>query len=146
MSSFNRVLILGRLGQTPTLKSTQGGKPFCRLNLATNNPFLNAEGTKTTSWHNVHVFGKEAENATRYLRKGRQVFVEGRIDSKSQANDNGSKTYQTFITADHLTYVGSGAGPQKDDSMPSEKNAFEDLDSQNQVKELLFGSLENIAH
>jgi len=108
MSSFNRVLIMGRLGLTPTLQSTQNGKPFCRLSVATQAHFSNSEGERSTSWHSVHVFGKEAENASRYLRKGGQVLVEGRIDTKMQMKE-GKKNFSTFITADHLTYVSSSS-------------------------------------
>ena len=75
MSSYNRVLLVGRLGHTPTLKSTQSGKPFCRLNLATQNGFTKDGEERETLWHSVHVFGKDAENASRYLTKGRQVQI-----------------------------------------------------------------------
>jgi single-strand DNA-binding protein len=109
MSTYNRVLILGTLGQNPTLKNTQAGKPFCRLSLATDSFNPNALDKKKTSWHQVHVFGKSAENVARYLRKGRQVFVEGRMES-DEREENGERRWKTWITADRVTFLNGGKG------------------------------------
>jgi len=149
MSTYNRVLILGTLGQNPVLKNTQNGKSFCRLSLATDGYNPNTEDKKKTSWHQVHVFGKTAENVARYMRKGKQVFVEGRMET-DESEENGKKQWKTWITADRVTFLnGTGKGASDFDAALTEEDAQktgEDAPDENFAADAFALGLGRIAH
>lgn len=102
MSSYNRVLILGTLGSVPELRRTSGGRPFCRMSLATRSPAK--DGAARTSWHSVHVFGKQAEFASSHLQTGAKVLVEGRMET-TESDRDGLRIWNTWVTADRVTFV-----------------------------------------
>ena len=82
--SVNKVLLLGRLGRDPELRQTQGGQAVCNFTLATSERFGGRDGgdvQEKTEWHRIVVWGKQAESCARFLAKGREAFVEGRIQS-----------------------------------------------------------------
>jgi len=121
MSSLNRVYILGTLGSRPILQSTKNGKSFCRMSLATDNHFHNGEEEKkTTDWHTVHVFGRQAEAATQYLDKGRQVLVEGKIFSQA-LGDTENKIWRSWINADRVTFMGGTKKQYMEHELSSEE-------------------------
>lgn len=112
MAGVNKVIIVGRLGQDPELRNTQGGTPVCRLNVATDRTYTNKqsdEKVQETEWHRVTVWGKQAEMCGQYLSKGRQVYVEGRLRTTSYEKKEhpGLKFYTTEIVAEAVQFLGS---------------------------------------
>jgi single-strand DNA-binding protein len=103
--SLNKVFLVGNLGHDPELKSTKNGKPFCRINIATNERLVNAGGEdfERTTWHMVHVFGKQAEWACERLQKGARVFVEARIEKNVEEGTGSEKKTQHFLRVHQLT-------------------------------------------
>ena len=120
MTSLNRLMLMGTLGQRPELKRTQNGKAFCRMSVATHSwDKENPDSEGKTLWHTVHVFGRQAETAAEYLSKGRQVFVEGRVET-SHYESAGQKVWRTWITADKVTFLGGGQKKETSDEFARE--------------------------
>lgn len=103
MASVNKVTLIGNLGQTPELKQTQGGKAVANLSVATSRKV--GEVTQV-EWHRVVVWDKTAENCVKFLQKGSQVYIEGRLQTRSYEKD-GEKRYQTDIVAEQVVFLGS---------------------------------------
>lgn len=114
MSGVNKVILVGRLGQDPELKSVGNGQSVARLNLATSEAWTDKTGQKQerTEWHRVVVWGRQAENCAKHLAKGRQVYVEGRLQTRKW-EDNGQTKYSTEIVANTVQFLGSGAGAER---------------------------------
>lgn len=106
--SVNKVILLGRLGQDPELKYTPGGSPVCNFSLATTESWTDKSGQKQekTEWHRVVVWGKLAELCNQYLAKGRQAFLEGRLQTRSWDDKDGNKRYTTEILASTVQFIG----------------------------------------
>ena len=111
MGSVNKVILVGNLGADPELKYTPSSRPLCNLRIATTDVFKDKSGQKQerTEWHRVTVWGDTAENCNKYLSKGRSVYVEGRLQTRSYDKD-GQKHYATDIVADKVVFLGSGGG------------------------------------
>jgi len=110
--SLNKVMLIGHLGSDPELRYTQGGAPVANFNLATNERW-NDKGGQTqerTEWHKVVVWGKLAETCEKYLKKGRQAYVEGRLQTRDWEDKDGNKRYTTEIVAMTVQFLGGG-GP-----------------------------------
>jgi single-strand DNA-binding protein len=107
---INKVILVGNLGNDPDTKYTQGGVAITTLSLATTSVRKDREGNtqEKTEWHRVKLFGKLGEIAGEYLRKGRQVYIEGRLEYGSYEKD-GVKHYTTDIVADDMQMLGGGA-------------------------------------
>jgi single-strand DNA-binding protein len=108
MSGVNKVIIIGNLGKDPELKVTEGGTPVCRLSVATTREWMNKqtnEKQSETEWHRVTVWGKSAEHCNNYLKKGRQVYVEGRLRTTSYEQD-GVKKWSTEIVSETVQFLG----------------------------------------
>ncbi len=105
----NKVILVGNLGNDPDMKYTQGGMAICTLSVATTSVRKDRDGNQQekTEWHRVKLFGKLGEIAGEYLRKGRQVYIEGRIEYGSYEKD-GVKHYTTDIVADEMQMLGGG--------------------------------------
>ncbi len=117
--SVNKVILLGRLGQDPELKYTPGGSAVCNFSLATTEAWTDKQGQKQekTEWHRVVVWGKLAELCNQYLAKGRQAFLEGRLQTRSWDDKDGNKKYTTEILASTVQFIGgasAGAGAGAD--------------------------------
>lgn len=110
MSTVNKVILVGRLGRDPELRYTQGGKAVCNLNVATNESWTDKNGDKQeeTEWHRITVWGATAEKCDKYLSKGRQVYVEGRIKTDKWQDDDGNDRYSTGIVATNVTFLSGG--------------------------------------
>lgn len=108
---LNRVTLIGYLGKDPEVRFTGNGNAVCKFSMATSERWTNANGEKqeSTEWHNVIVWGKEGENAGKYLLKGRLVCVEGKIQTRTYDDKDGNKRWITEIVARHVTYM-----PDKD--------------------------------
>jgi len=101
---LNKVMLIGRLGANPEIRYTPDGTPIANFNLATSETFTNKNGEKVTQteWHRVVVFGKLAEIVGEYYTKGRKVYVEGRLRTRSWEDRDGNKRWTTEIVATNM--------------------------------------------
>lgn len=109
---LNRAILVGNLGMDPELKFTQGGQAVLRIRLATTESYVGKTGERQerTDWHTVVVWGKRAEALNKILSKGRTIWVEGRIQTRSWEDKDGNKRYATEINATNIGLVGGGGG------------------------------------
>ena len=108
MAGVNKVILIGNLGKDPELKYGQAsGKAVCRFSLATTERW---GGEERTEWHNLVLFDRTAEVANEYLRKGSQIYVEGRIQTNKWQDKEGQNRYTTEIVVSNMTMLGSGGG------------------------------------
>ncbi len=112
MASVNKVILVGNLGKDPEVRFTPSGRAVARFTLATTESWTDQESGRQerTDWHNIVVWGKQAESCGQYLAKGRQVYVEGRITSRSYDDKDGNKRYITEIVAQRVQFLGGGSG------------------------------------
>ncbi len=141
MSSLNKAMIIGRLGQDPEVRYTQSNTAVATLNVATNERFKdrNGELQERTEWHRVVAWGRTAEICQEYLKKGSQVYIEGPIQTREWEDKEGQKRYTTEIKALTLTMLdsrgGGGGGMERtsDNSASSSggvelDDSFDDMD------------------
>ena len=105
----NKVILIGNLGRDPEIRSLPSGQPVANFSVATSRRYKDRDGNRReeTEWHNVVCFGKQAEIAGQYLVKGKQVFIEGRIQTRSWDDKNtGEKKYRTEIICDNFQMLG----------------------------------------
>jgi len=112
VGSVNKVILVGNLGRDSELRYTPGGAAVATLNLATTEVWNDKQGQKQekTEWHRVVVWGKQAESLQEYLVKGKQIYVEGRLQTRQWDDKDGQKRYTTEIKADRVTLLGGGGG------------------------------------
>jgi single-strand DNA-binding protein len=112
MASVNKAIVLGNLGRDPELRHTASGKAVATLRLATNEQWNDQAGERQerTEWHSVVVWGRQAENCNQYLKKGRTVYVEGRLQTRKWQDKEGQDRYTTEIVADRVQFIGGGPG------------------------------------
>ena len=127
MGSVNKVIIVGNLGRDAEIRYTSGGTAVATLSLATTDVWTDKGGQKQekTEWHRVVLWGKTAETLQEYLLKGRQIYVEGRLQTRQWDDRDGNKRYTTEIRSDRVVLLGSrggaggggggGGGPRSDD-------------------------------
>jgi len=109
----NKVILVGNLGRDPEVRSLPSGQPVASFSVATSRRYKDREGQRQeqTEWHNVVCFGRQAEIAGQYLTKGKQVFVEGRIQTRSWDDKNtGEKKYRTEIVCENFQMLGGRGG------------------------------------
>ncbi len=116
MASLNRVLIMGNLGKDPELRYTQSQMAVCSLTVATTDYRTGQDGQRQelTEWHRIVVWGKQAENCSKYLAKGRSVMVEGRVTTRAWEGKQGQKRYTTEIVAQNVQFIGGGQQRQSE--------------------------------
>lgn len=104
----NRVQLIGHLGQDPEIKTLDSGRKLAKFTMATNDSFVNKEGERieNTEWHNIVAWGKTAEIVEKFLNKGREVMIVGKITYRQYETDKGEKRYFTEIVADELLMLG----------------------------------------
>lgn len=130
--SVNKVLLIGRLGNNPEIRYTPGGAAVANFNMATNESWNDKNGQKQerTEWHRVVVWGKLAQLCGEYLSKGRQVYVEGRLQTRQWQDKEGQNRYTTEVIATTIQFLGSG-GERTDSSSshraPSASSSSEDF-------------------
>ena len=124
--SLNKVMLIGNLGQKPELRQTNSNLPVTRLTVATTERRKGADGNwaNQTEWHNVTVFGKQAENCVQFLDKGRQVYVEGRLTTKKWQDKDGNERRTTEVLASDVRFLsnkseGSAGGYSSNDNYSS---------------------------
>lgn len=107
--SFNKAIIIGRLGSDPELRNTQSGTAVCNMSVATNRTWRdqNNQTQEETEWHRVVAWGSLAETCANYLEKGRQICVEGRLQTREWQDDDGNTRYSTEIVANNVQFLGS---------------------------------------
>ena len=113
MASVNKVILIGNLGRDPETRYTTGGDAVTNLNIATTDTWKDKNGEKQekTEWHRVVLFGRQAEVAGEYLKKGSQVYIEGQLRTrKYQDKETGKDRYSTEIRADRMQMLGSRSG------------------------------------
>lgn len=118
MASLNRVHLIGNLGQDPELRYTPNQVAVCTLNIATTEYRTTQDGQREeqTTWHRVVVWNKQAENCSKYLSKGRPVYVEGKLQTRQWDDKSGNRRYTTEIVAQNIQFLGSGASGGRDQS------------------------------
>ena len=121
--SVNKVILVGHLGSDPEGRFTPGGTAVTTVSIATNESRRNNDGDwyDHTEWHRCVLFGKQAETAAEYVKKGQMVYVEGRLQTRSWEDKDGVKRYSTEIVGNSFTMLGrrsadeSGSTPKPDD-------------------------------
>jgi single-strand DNA-binding protein len=105
----NKVQLIGNLGNTPEIKTTETGKKLAKFSLATNETYRNAAGDKIkeTQWHNVVAWGKQVDVIEKYLDKGSEIVIEGRLINRNYTDKNGVKKYTTEVQVNELLMIGS---------------------------------------
>jgi len=115
--SVNKVILIGNLGKDPEVRFTPGGQAVANFNIATNESWIDKQGQKQerTEWHRIVVWGKQAELCGEYLAKGRQCYIEGRLQTREWTDKEGKKNYTTEVVAQHVQFLGGrgdSAGPR----------------------------------
>lgn len=127
MAGVNRVILIGRLGRDPEIKYSQQGTAVCNMAIATSEAWTDkATGEKKESveWHRVVVFGKQAETCEKYLSKGSQIYIEGRLQTRSWEKD-GQTHYTTEIVVSNFQFLGGGQrndGGGRQQNKPTQQN------------------------
>ena len=110
--SVNKVILIGRLGKDPEMRFTPGGRAVTNFSMATNEYWTdqNGERQERTEWHRIVTWGKLAENCAKLLGKGKQVYIEGRLQTRSWDDRDGNKRYTTEIVANAMQILSAGEG------------------------------------
>jgi single-strand DNA-binding protein len=125
MGSVNKVMLVGNLGRDAEVRYTPGGAPVASFSIATTENWTSKDGEKheQTEWHRIVLWGKQAETLQPYLVKGKQIFVEGRLQTR-QWEKEGQKHYTTEVKADRIVLLGGGRGADRGDR--AEGGAYQD--------------------
>ena len=110
---INKVILIGNLGADPEVRFTQGGQAVANFRIATSESWTDKQSgqkTEKTEWHRIVVWGKLAELCGEYLKKGRQCYVEGRLQTREWTDKEGKKNYTTEVVANTVQFLGGGAG------------------------------------
>jgi single-strand DNA-binding protein len=131
---LNKVILIGNLTRDPELKAIASGNKVCTFGLATNRVYKDSNGVKQekTDYHNIVVWGRTAENVATYMKKGNQILVEGRIETRSWDDPaTNSKKYRTEIIADTIQFGNktSGSSSPSSTNTPDSRPATEDVDT-----------------
>ncbi|MDD6093425.1 MAG: single-stranded DNA-binding protein [bacterium] len=126
---MNKVFLIGRLSRDPELRHTTSGMPVCQINVAISRPVGQGKEPET-DFINVVVWNKQAENVSKYLAKGRQIAIEGRIQTRNYDNNEGKRVYVTEVIASNVEFLGS-ANDQTRNTQQFNDNPFDtDISSQ----------------
>ena len=119
MAGINKVILIGNLGKDPEVRHLEGGVSVANFTLATNDYYKDKQGTRVerTEWHNITAWRGLAEMAQKYLKKGQQVYVEGKLRTRQYQDKDNQTRYITEIVADELTML--GGRPQHDGTTPA---------------------------
>ena len=127
---LNKVIIIGNLGADPELRYTQSGQAVCNFTVATNESWKDKDGEwqERTEWHKIVVWGKQGENCEKYLSKGRQCCVEGRLQTREWEDKDGNKRWTTEIVAQNVQFLSGGekSAPSNPRNTSSSQQVFDD--------------------
>lgn len=128
MSSLNKVLLIGRLGKDPELRTLENGGKVCTFSLATSEKYKDRDGNKkeNTEWHNIVLWNQRAEIAYKYLSKGSQVHIEGKLTTRSWKTDSGEAKYITEIIGSNIIMLSKAL--EKTEVQPTSSTIEEDDD------------------
>jgi single-strand DNA-binding protein len=145
MAGVNKVIVVGRLGADPEVRTVGNGGTVTRLSVATSENWVDKEGKKQerTEWHKIVVWGKLAEICGKHLSKGRQVYLEGRLQTRSWEDQQGQKKYSTEIVANTVQFLGA-AGERSAESSASSSSGRDEYAAQDFGPEPSFDSSEEI--
>ena len=125
---MNKVFLIGRLSRDPELRHTTSGMAVCQINVAISRPVSQGRDPET-DFINVVVWNKQAENVAKYLSKGRQIAVEGRIQTRNYDNNEGKRTYVTEVIASNVEFLGSANDNRGNNNAPQfDENPFDSMD------------------
>ncbi len=127
--SVNKVILIGNLGADPETRRSPDREPICNFRIATTRKWKDKNGAsqERTEWHRIATFGKLAELCDQYLAKGRQVYVEGRLQTREWTDKENQKRWTTEIIAEQVTFLGAREGaPRHGDSPPPDFNGAPD--------------------
>ncbi len=116
MRGVNKVILVGTLGKDPEMRYTAGGAAVCNLSLATNHKWKNKqtnEWQEETEWHRIVLFGNSAENAGKFLTKGSQAYIEGRIQTRKWQDNQGQDRWTTEVVGHDIQFLGGGRQSQQ---------------------------------
>jgi single-strand DNA-binding protein len=107
MASLNKVMLIGNLGSDPEMRFTPNGNPVTSFRMATSRSFLDSDGERRqeTEWFTVVVWGKQAESCNQFISKGKQVYVEGRLRTRSWEGQDGQKRFRTEVVANRVIFL-----------------------------------------
>jgi len=118
--SLNKILLIGNLGKDPEVRYTPAGKPIASFSLATNRRYkVEGEARDETEWFSVVAFGRMAEICAEFLKKGKSVFVEGRMQTRSWVDPQGAKHFRTQVIVEGMRMIGSPNGKQSPPEEPA---------------------------
>ena len=119
--SVNKVILIGRLGADPEVRYTQGGQAVANFNLATHEAWTDRQGQsqEKTEWHRIVVWGRQAETCGEYLRKGREAYIEGRLETRQWQDREGQQRYTTEVKAQTVRFLGGRQSDNASQSGPS---------------------------
>lgn len=144
MSGVNKVILVGRLGADPEVKAIGSGSTVARLNIATSETWVkDGQRQERTEWHRVTVWGKLAEICGKHLAKGRQVYVEGKLQTRQWEDQQGQKRYTTEIVASTVQFLGAG-GAEAGAGRSSSTSGNDDFNFQDFGPEPSFNSNDEI--
>ena len=126
MGSVNKVILVGNLGRDAELRYTPGGAPVATLNMATTevwNDKASGQKQEKTEWHRVILWGKSAESLSEYLTKGKQIYVEGRLQTRKWQDKDGHDKYTTEVRGDRIVLLGGGGGGGTGGARPQQRGA-----------------------
>ncbi len=118
---MNKVFLIGRLTRDPELRHTSNNTPFCQINVAISRPVGQGKEPET-DFINVVVWNKQAENLVKYVKKGNQIAIEGRIQTRSYDNEEGKKVYVTEVLANHVEFIGNNSNKTNDNQTQTQDN------------------------
>jgi single-strand DNA-binding protein len=123
--SINKVILVGRLGQDPELRYTQTGQAVCNFSVATPEHWTDKNGQKNerVEWHKVVVWGKLSELCSQYLSKGRQAYIEGKLQTSQWEDEKGNKRYTTEILAQNVQFLGDASQQNRQQNQNYNGNA-----------------------
>ena len=126
MGSVNKAILVGNLGRDAEMRFTAGGTPVSTVSLATTERFTDREGQKRedTQWHRIVIWGKTAESLNEYLTKGKQIYVEGRIQTREWQDKEGKTQKTTEIRADRIVLLGGGGGGEGRGAMRGARDRY----------------------
>lgn len=121
MASVNKVILVGNLGKDPEVRYTSSGDAICNFSIGTTESWkdkASGERREATEWHRISIFGKLAEIAGEYLKKGSQVYIEGRLQTRKWQDQNGQDRYTTEVRADVMKMLGKPSEDRKESKAP----------------------------
>ena len=118
---MNKVVLIGRLSRDPELKYTSNNTPVCQINVAVSRPVAQGKEPET-DFINVTIWNKQAENLVKYVKKGNQIAIEGRIQTRSYDNEEGKKLYVTEVLANHAEFIGNNSNKTNDNQTQTRDN------------------------